>query len=197
MEKLTVPALEDLVKNDGKVHISDQSKWQDVAAKLALVVSTASKPFLEKHGKDIEFITGKQGELAILMKQALFKALRVDVPTIDSVVARFLCLYDETYKNSDKAKDDDWDAAVVVMQKLSNMNLALLFSFDLQSVLGNDLYKQLNENVLTRLTTLFTKCVGASEWLGRLVVKIAALFEYCSTLDSRFMLDSRFYVFVL
>ena len=168
-ENLAIPKIEEMLSSDGMVIVPNQSQWQDLAAKLSMLVTSATPSFVAGHSSTIDLIVGKQRELGLLLKTALIKGLNIKVPKFDSMVAPFLCLYDGSYTNQDEL----WNTAVSGIQKLSNMNLNLLFSFELQLVLGTDVHKDFQERVLGPMTTLFTRCAGACDCLGTLDLVVA------------------------
>ena len=160
MDKLPTPSIADLIQADGSLRLDSASQWSDAASKMNFLLSA------QRHGQQgpelteaVQSMQARQAELALVCKKALLEALQIRAPKARHAVGTVLHCPQE--KN--KLTKDDFAAAIDVMQKVSDMNLKLLVTFDL-ALLGTEGTKKLNE-FIDSVARFFSAATGVAGWL--------------------------------
>ena len=172
-DDLPLPSLEDLVHTSGTVQVPSQSKWSDLAAKFNMVVSSADPAFVTEHQEAFDSIVEHQGKMGDLLKQALIHTLKEVVPGMGPALVQVLCVFKGLQTGSKEEVSSHWQAHMECLQKLSDMNLKLLMSFEASSILGLDVHKDFEADVMSRLTSLFSICKAMAEWLVFLLLRLS------------------------
>ena len=138
----------------------DNVKWSEVAAKVNIVITSASDHFLKNTGKDsLDKIRAKQEKLALVLRSSLFKSLANKIPNLDFSLACVL------RPGSYVKKCYDWNASVTALQKLGSMNLKAQIGIEVQNVVGKSLGEEV-EHFLSSMSGLFGCCsVTALTWM--------------------------------
>lgn len=162
LDKLETPSAEQLIQPDGSLKLEAASQWVDAGAKMNLLISAQSR-----HGQSeelthaVQTMKERQVQLALSCKQALVRSLMVRAPKAVTALAVVLCPDD-----SSKLPSADFTSAIDILQKVSDMNLKLLFTFDF-NLLGSHNGKKLSE-FMESSSKVFSTGTAVADWMKML-----------------------------
>lgn len=165
MDDLSVPAVQELVQTDGVILLADQSKWTEVASKVAIVVASASssEALQLQISEKIAAIQKKQHELATQLKAAVIQVAVQAFPDVLSMLAQTLSC---SAAPVDKV---DWGSATSTLQQLADMNLQLRLPIDALGLLGAQKSGQSGPApmswFLETTTKFFGQCAAVADWM--------------------------------
>lgn len=155
-KELTLPTVDELIQPDGRISLSDNLKWAEVAAKINVARHSTSEQFQAQISSKVTSVSEKQEKLATVVFDAIQKVLLDSTPQANEAMNAALASF--------VAQVHDWPSSVATLTKLSEMNLRKWISFDVPGILGPESGKVLARQ-LDRMTETFAVCASGAEWM--------------------------------
>lgn len=158
--ELKIPDPADLVQEGGgSISFPDHIKWSEIASKASMIAQTSGNPGKQLQEK-IDAVREDQGKLALVMKQALIKAIHDSVQHAQEALKNVVFCF-ERFGPDFKV---DWLQHAGTLQKMSEINVRILFGFDLMGTLGAECGKEFTGEV-ERMLRLFHLLSLLANWL--------------------------------